>query len=380
MGPAERVEVPDGARVIDAGGLTLMPAIGDMHYHSQGGTNLLSKMIMSNGEVGLRQSIAYGVTMGWQPGGPTRNGGGLAIAELQQTGRIPGPRWINAPWAVNLTTYGDNSPYVMGSYEDALRITRHRADLGATVLKEYMTRRRDHRQWFARAAREVGLGIVSHVEGLDMALSRATDGYAGFDHPAFAVPVYEDVRQYLARTGTIWTPNFNITRSTDRGNDDPRRAFVREVLRRWPEQRAKWEYYHPDRQLDTLPPARAFEDTRLGRTAKAAAYLMAGGVKIGISAHNPPGLFAHAEMWYLQQAGAPPGNVIRAGTLNGAEKMGLDHELGSLEAGKVADILVLEGNPLEDIINTVAQKYVVADGVVYDVMQEEILLALLAGR
>src|SRR5205814_1490356 len=145
--------------------------------------------------------------------------------------------WVNAPWGVNLTTYGDNSPYVMKSYEDAVRITRHRADLGSTLEKEYMTRRRDHVRWFAQAAREVGVGIAAHVEGLDQALKRATDGYTGFDHPPFAVPVYEDVRQYLARTGIIWTANLNVTVSTDGGNDDDQRAFVREALRKWPDQR-----------------------------------------------------------------------------------------------------------------------------------------------
>ena len=193
-----------------------------------------------------------------------------------------------------------------------------------------------------------------------------TDGYTGFDHPAFAVPVYDDVRQYLARTGTSWTPNFNIVWGTDGGAADAERAFVREVLRRWPDQRAKWDFYYPHRTLDTLPPRRAWERTRSSRVAKAAAYLMAGGVKIGISAHNPPALFTLGEMWHLQQAGAPRGDILRAGTMIGAEKMGLDRELGSLEKGKVADMLVLRGNPLEDVINIVATRYVLLDGVIYD--------------
>jgi len=371
VGPSESVAVPPGARVIDATGLTLVPAIGDMHYHSQGGTNLFSKMVfdgvLDGGELGLRQSVAYGVTTGWQPGGPTRNGGGLALAELRETGRIEGPRWINAPWGVNMSTYADNAPSVFATPDDAVRITRHRAAQGATVLKEYMTRRRDHRRWLGDAARTEGVAIVSHVEGLDQALSRAADGYTGFDHPAFAVPVYEDVRQFLALTGTIWTANTNVARSNATENDQPRRAFVREVLRRWPEQRDKWQYHYPNRRLDSLPPVLAMAETRMGRIAKAAAYLMAGGVKIGISAHNPPPLYTLAEMWYLQEAGAPPADVLRAGTMVGAEKLGLERELGSLEVGKVADLLVLTANPLDDVMNLVAQKYVMTDGVLHDV-------------
>jgi Tol biopolymer transport system component len=372
VGTTAQVKIPAGAKTIDATGLTLMPAIGDMHYHSQGGTNLLSKMVFGKDELGLRQSVPYGVTFGWQPGGPTRSSGGLALAELQQTGRVPGPRWINAPWAVNMVTYGDNYPSVLATYADAVRSTRHRADLASTVLKEYVTRRRDHRQWLGDAAREVGVGIVSHVQGLDMGLSRAADGYTGFDHPAFPVPVYEDVQKFLAMTGTSWTPNFNIVWGTEGMATEAEREFTREVVHKWPDQVAKWKTLYPARALDTLAPKRPWEKTRVARVAKAAAYLMSGGVKIGISAHNPPALFALGEMWHLQKAGAPRGAILRAGTMNGAEKMGLDREIGSLEKGKIADILVLKANPLDDIINIVAMKYVLMDGVIYDAATGEI--------
>lgn len=367
VGPAGTIAVPEGARVIDATGHTIMPAIGDMHYHSQGGTNLLAKMLFPNGELGLRQSVAYGVTLGWQPGGPTRNGGGLALAELQQTGRVPGPRWVNAPWGVNLVTYGDNAAAVMDDSLDALRLTRHRADLQSTVMKEYMTRRRDHRRWYGWAAREVGVGIVAHNQGLDDAMIRAAEGYTGFDHPVFPVPVYADVREFLARTGTSWTPNFNIVWGTEGSARDAERAFVRALVALWPDQAAKWREHYSNRALDTMPPGRALESTRVYRTARAAAYLMAGGVKIGISAHNPPPLFTHGELWYLQEAGAERGDILRAATLGGAEKMGLARELGSLEVGKIADLLVLKGNPLEEVLHTLAQRWVMMDGVLHEV-------------
>jgi len=380
VGPSDRVTVPEGARVIDATGLTLMPAIGDMHYHSQGGTNLLSKMLFPNGELGLRQSVAYGVTFGWQPGGPTRNGGGLALAELRDAGRVPGPRWINAPWGVNLVTYGDNATRVMSDSVDAVRLTRHRADLQSTVMKEYMTRRRDHRRWFGNAAREVGVGIVAHVQGLDDAMIRAAEGYTAVDHPAFPVPVYADVREFLARTGTTWTPNFNIVWGTEGSARDAERSFVREVIRQWPDQADKWRAHYPNRALDTTPPTRPLESTRVFRVARAAAYLMAGGAKIGISAHNPPPLFTHGELWYLQQAGAARGDILRAATMGGATEMGLGRELGSLEVGKIADILVLRGNPLDDVIHTLSQRYVMAEGVLHEVGAGPQVSARTAGR
>src|SRR5690606_32342262 len=78
------------------------------------------------------------------------------------------------------------------------------------------------------------------------------------------------------------------------------------------------------------------------------------------------GLGAHWELWMLGQGGFTPMEALRAATLDGARYLGLDHELGSLEAGKLADLLVLDANPLEDLRNSETIKYTMVNGRLFD--------------
>jgi hypothetical protein len=92
------------------------------------------------------------------------------------------------------------------------------------------------------------------------------------------------------------------------------------------------------------------------------------GVKVNLGAHGQlQGLGAHWELWMFAQGGMTPLEVIRAGTLNGAHYLGMDHELGSLEAGKLADLVVLDRSPLENIHNTEFVRYVMVNGHLFDV-------------
>jgi hypothetical protein len=101
--------------------------------------------------------------------------------------------------------------------------------------------------------------------------------------------------------------------------------------------------------------------------AKGCKKLTDAGVRVNVGAHGQrEGLAAHWELWMLAQGGMTALEAIRAGTLNGARYVGLDKELGSLEPGKLADLVVLEKNPLADISNTRTVKYVMANGRLYD--------------
>jgi imidazolonepropionase-like amidohydrolase len=247
----------------------------------------------------------------------------------------------------------------LGSYEDVRRSLEHKRDLGATVVKEFMTARRDRRRWLGEAARELGLGIASHIEGLPRALSLVADGYTGFEHGVELRPLRDDVRQYLARTGAIWTPT--------RYSSPLHNAYWQEIVRRWPEQEQKYSVYDfrksGMRRYPPDTPANSYEYQE-----RELAVWLASGVKLSTSSHGDDSIKVHRELWILQQVGAPPNVLLRAGTMIAAEKMGLEKELGSLEVGKIADILVLKANPLDDVMNTMAIKYVMADGILYDPM------------
>lgn len=78
------------------------------------------------------------------------------------------------------------------------------------------------------------------------------------------------------------------------------------------------------------------------------------------------GLAAHWEMWMLHEGGFSPMEVLRAATLHGAEYIGLDQDLGSIEPGKLADLVVLDGDPLEDIRATARPRWVIKNGRLYE--------------
>jgi imidazolonepropionase-like amidohydrolase len=91
------------------------------------------------------------------------------------------------------------------------------------------------------------------------------------------------------------------------------------------------------------------------------------GVVISAGSHGQiAGLGMHWEMWLLAQGGMSNYHVLRAGTLNGARKLDLQNQLGSLEVGKLADLIVLDANPLEDIHNTNTVRYTMVNGRLYD--------------
>src|SRR5690606_29702945 len=135
-------------------------------------------------------------------------------------------------------------------------------------------------------------------------------------------------------------------------NDKLNRFFPRETLdarsiRR--ETAPDWDYYHVE-------------------VAKAAKVLRDAGVGIQVGGHGQlQGLSANWEIWLLTQGGFSNFEALRAATIDGADYLGLDAEIGSLEVGKQADLVVLNSNPLENIRATIDTRYVMVDGRLFDV-------------
>lgn len=358
LGSVRDVTIPFGARVIDARGKTIMPGLLDTHYHRIGGSGN-SALRLPNPKFSDPTAIAYGVTSAWEPGG-VANDGAPATADLQAAGRILGPRWSHS---ANGGFSFLKEPF--GTYADARAAVERRQLLGAHVLKEYNTPSRTHRRWLSAAAREKGLGIVSHLQDFDGMMTRIVDGYSGGDHPHMPMPFYKDVEELLRQTGYIWTPNIVIASGTIGEWPDKSRYYWREALKRRPQELAKFEAM-TSRDLDVSEPSVPYELHRASRVAKAAADAAKHGAHIGVSAHNMPGAGMHQEMWFLWKGGMAIEDVLWAATMGNAEKLGLQEEIGSLEVGKIADFLVLDENPLDDILNTLSLKYTVQGGVVYD--------------
>lgn len=356
IGPAREVVIPSDALVIDATGDTIMPGLLDTHYHRIGGDNL-SAFALPNPSFSDRSAITYGVTTAWEPGGAV-NDGVPATVDLQAAGRISGPRWSHAvegrvgyPWES------------LASYAAALGAVDRPRQLGVAVLKEYNTPTRQQRQWLSAAARERGLGIVSHIQSFEGMMTRIVDGYTGGDHSYIPVPFFKDVRELMRQTGYIWTPNIMITSGSLGQSDDVRRYYWRALERRPVELQLPRSAAPADSVNRASVP---YSIHRVSRVAEQAASAVKAGIRIGVSAHNMPGARLHGEMWYLWKGGLSAEDVLRAVTIDNAAKLGLQEEVGSLEVGKIADFLILDDNPLEDIINTLSIKYTVMSGAVYE--------------
>lgn len=357
LGPVGEVAVPAEALVIDATGKTIMPGLLDTHYHKL----KFSALALPGFNFSDSTAISFGVTSAWSPGSQMDDGA-PAIADLQIAGRVVGPRWSHA--AQGAVGY----PYqFLTSYANALAAAERGRDLGVFVLKEYNAPTREQRQWLSAAARESGLGIVSHLQSFEGTMTRIVDGYTGGDHPYFPVPFYKDVFELLRQTGFIWTPNLMITPGTTGAQADRARFYCNAAIQKQNKRASDRTEVHftcdPD---DHQSPSVNYDAHRISHVAEYVALAANKGVRIGVSAHNAPGSELHREMWFLWKGGMPIEDVLRAATVVSAEKLGLQEEIGSLEVGKMADFIVLDDNPLDDILNTLSLKYTVQGGIVYD--------------
>lgn len=358
LGPASAVNIPANALVIDAAGKTIMPGLLDTHYHS-GGPGF-SALALPEPAFSDKTAIKFGVTSAWSPGS-LADDGVPAVVDLQTAGRIAGPRWSHA--AVGALGY----PYeTLSGYAAAWAAVERHRELGVNVLKEYNAPTREQRQWLSAAARENGLGVVSHLEDFDGTMTRIVDGYTGGDHPFVPVPFYKDIDELLRQTGFIWTPNVVITNGTIGEPKDGAHFYCDAVFQKQNQMVPGIAEANSICDLDDQAPTVDYDAHRVSRVAEQVALSASYGANIGVSAHNMPGSGLHREMWFLWRGGMIIEDVLRAATVDNATKLGLQEEIGSLEVGKMADFLVLDENPLDDILNTLSLKYTVQGGVVYD--------------
>lgn len=372
VGTSESVNAPDGAIIINAADKIIMPGMLDTHYHNLRGFGVgigaIPDQAMAN-EV----SLIYGITTAWDPGG-LPDDASSAIADYFDAGRITGPRW-----SISAGSIGQTEELYFGDFEDFQSHFELRRMVGAEVVKEYSVSKRRDRQDMALAARESGLGIVSHLEAFDDMMALVTDGFTGGDHPGDG-PYYYDVERFLADSGYIWTPNLNVDASNldfsaiGVGNyRDVFRDFFSTLATNKPAELEKFIAVmerSPGRRLTAsiklVEPIIPYEIRRISRVARNVALLANGGVKIGVTGHEKPGFLLPMEMWHLWLGGMSVEDVLRAATMTNAEKIGWHEEVGSLEPGKLADFLILEQNPLDDILNVLSIEYTVQDGLLYD--------------
>ena len=349
VGKSGSVKVPAGAKVIDVSGKTIVPGFIDIHPHwteiRRGVLDLQNWSFLAN--------LAYGVTAGRDP--QTGTNDTFAYQDLIDTGDIIGPR----PYSTGPGVFPDTDFQSVDDADDVVR--RYREFYRTTYLKSYLVGNRKQRQWMVMACKKEGV-MPTTEGGLDMKLdlTHAIDGFSGNEHSLPITPLFDDIVQFWSRSGIFYTPTLivayggpwaeNYFYETTEVHDDPkvRRFLPHNIVDDRTRRRRIWT------RMDELAfPRLAAQDAKI---------IKAGG-RICIGSHGQfQGLGYHWEMWALSSGGASNMDVLHSATIRGAEAMGFAQDLGSIEPGKLADFVVLDKNPLDDIHNTNTIEYVMKNG------------------
>jgi hypothetical protein len=352
LGPRGQLAIPRGATVVDAAGRYVIPGLIDAHHHAGG----IRRSVLQFDDWGLRATLAYGVTSILDPSSLSIDM--FAYEDLIDAGRVTGPRLFTTGTAM----FSYNRLQSLGDARDLLE--RYRVDYRTRNVKQYRIGPRRDREWIAMAAREQG--IMPTCEGaidMKMGLTQVLDGFAGNEHAFGTYPLYRDVVELMARSGTHTVQTLMISHGGPPGAND---FIAREHPLDDPTV-AKWYPSVVREHLFARVPWVTARDYVYGPMASGAAAIRRAGGVVGIGAHgNYPGLGTHWEMEAHIAGGMTPLEVLRAATIGSATAIGRQSELGSLEPGKFADFVVLEANPLDDILNARRITLVVKDGRRYD--------------
>ena len=377
VGSASEVQIPANARVIDVGGHTVLPGLIDNHVHVDlighgsyeryyeflGGDERLDEVM----PIAAKQMLRAGVTTALDLGAPFEI---LDVRRKIDSGQIPGPRLlVSGPWItrVEYDTIPDSYEVVITSPEEGALKALELIDRGSDVIKTWEGLTQEDYHAIVAAAHSRGVKVHAHLydpEAIKMSIEAGVDV---FQHVGSAGnPPYEE-----ALINTIAHKEIPVVQTISH------RVWVYPSTLAFPSRlkRAEYKTDMPDdiyrefmdsfNDFHQLPYFRNAA-TEIRNSKQSASQFIEAGARMGVGTDAASPLNMHLEaMWRemsaLVDSGMTPIQVISAATKTNAEILGVFAERGSLEPGKQADILVVAGNPLEDI-ETLGRVALIAKG------------------
>ena len=356
VGPSDQIQVPSDAHVVDASGHTIMPGMIDVHWHgSQGRQGILPQRNRVN-----FASLAFGVTTIHDPSNNSHEV--FTSAEMARAGLQTAPRIFST----GRILYGATTAFTaqVESLDDARTHIRRTAGLGAISVKSYNQPRRDQRQQILAAARDEGIMVVPEGGALfQHNMNMVVDGHTGIEHSLSVENVYDDVVQMWSGSDAGLTPTLVVAYGGLWGEEY------------WYSRTNVWENerlaaFTPPLQLEARSRRRMqvpYEEWNHIRIAAHTNKLYQAGVGVQLGAHGQrSGLDGHWELWNFGLGGMPNHDALKVATIEGARYLGMDGDLGSLEPGKLADLVVLERNPLDNLRNSTSIRWVMVNGRLFD--------------
>ncbi|MEX0662750.1 MAG: amidohydrolase family protein [Balneolaceae bacterium] len=358
VGASGDVSIPNGAHVVDVEGKTIMPGLVDAHAHIGNFREGLSP----NQQWEYFANLGYGVTSAHDPSSNTEMI--FSQAEMIRSGNMIGPR----VFSTGRILYGAENVQktVINSLDDARSAIRRTQAFGAHSVKSYNQPRRDQRQQVLQAARELEVNVMPEGGStFTHNMSMILDGHTGIEHNVPIFPLYEDVLNTWEASDVGYTPTLVVNYGSMSGE-----FYWYQHTNVWEKERLLT--FTPRGVVDSRSRHRIMvpeEEYEVGhfQSAAAAKELHDRGVTVNMGAHGQlQGLAAHWETWMFTQGGMSNHDALKVATINGANYIGIGDHVGSLKEGKLADLIVIDGDPLDNIYNTENVVYTMINGRLYD--------------